>query len=1059
MKEALAVVKKTLRKMDAGGVVSPLSDNKAPFSSPSPNMRVTGSSFTADSSQPTVGELRGTINLSGSVSSWVCDITAGARGTIDSVDVFLNHGSTPIASIPVAVTKGAGQAPRKFPFSGTFSANIPVKVIGGPNTFTLTARDKVVGRVGSAEVSLECRAAAGGDPSPTNPGSGGVTYYAQPLAAEVDLTGLDVTQLEAGTASLSVTVKSLITGVADVLATLKRSAKRIPGLVLTNGTVSMTVLPESLLGAINGTINTFSATIDCPAITHQARTILFRRVTGNRFASDYYRLTIQAPSGLAGASAISATVTRGASGSSVTQSLSLNSGVWKSADNQLTMTLISSASTDGTKGVTASVTSTTLGIANYQMEAAMTDATPGQTSYSSANLASVNQSEDSAASLYPQYPILEWQDDKEEFHAYALEIEGPEAVISRQEFTVPTLSGDRHIIKSNNKWVLANAAKDSPEVLIYMSVNEGRNITNNPIREYIEIHKDITVENLQYLLGFLRGFAGGGGSFIAATGEAIADAAMTVDGHLLSVFQWIPECIASRAEMLRDLKEFGAQAGRFAGDRSLETIEAASAVAKALGGIALTLSQRQGEAYDALMIALVSGDRSNLDAVLAENLVLMEMGFEVLDELAGAYASLGGYERGEAMGRAIFEMWALLAPFSKAFQAQTLAKATALANVIAKLKQAAWLRDGPRAAEALAALDRVAVFVDKLASTRMCFVAGTSIHTINGLRAIEVIKSGDLVWSRSQQTGEFAYRPVISTMVTHPTTLHHILYRTGNTRRAHAVSAGSVVASGEEGGSDDPPGSVSELVCTGEHPFFVQEKQDFVEARSLEAGYHLVLADGLTATVVANTTETAAVGQNFTTYNFEVAEFHTYFAGEGGVWVHNAGRDCDRFFTLSQRMADRDGINLVEAAGKIEAKLPRIKHAVKHQGYSESIKSVLNGEKVPAGLDGPGFDSWLRGKLGGTTEKIKDPVTGRDLTDVDCLVGRRWMECKHRNPAGPPITDAHPFVNDTKAQLYDQWLLAAGRNQTLELVTNFDLPPGLQDWLKAHDIPWTKLDH
>lgn len=329
-----------------------------------------------------------------------------------------------------------------------------------------------------------------------------------------------------------------------------------------------------------------------------------------------------------------------------------------------------------------------------------------------------------------------------------------------------------------------------------------------------------------------------------------------------------------------------------------------------------------------------------------------------------------------------------------------------------------------------------------------------------GWQAIETIKPGDSVWSRNQDTGETACRPVLSTVVTHPTTLHHIIYRVWHTRRAHVAGAVAAMATGEtrEEGPDSPPGSTNELICTGEHPFFVQERQDFVEARNLQVGYSLVLSDGLTATVVANTTETAAEGQTFTTYNFEVAEFHTYFAGKRGVWVHNAGRECERFFTLSQRMADRDGINLVEAAGKAEEYLPKISREVKHSGYSDSIKSVLNGEKIPDTVTtGPDFEVWLRQRLGGQGGyKITDPKTGNDITEVDCLVGRRWMEIKFRSKGAP-----HPDANTIaayKKQLTTQWLEGAKRDQTLEFVTNFDLPPDLQEWLTLNDIPWTRLE-
>jgi hypothetical protein len=52
-----------------------------------------------------------------------------------------------------------------------------------------------------------------------------------------------------------------------------------------------------------------------------------------------------------------------------------------------------------------------------------------------------------------------------------------------------------------------------------------------------------------------------------------------------------------------------------------------------------------------------------------------------------------------------------------------------------------------------------------------------------------------------------------------------------------------------------------------------------VPAGELQAGDELRLANGGQAIVTANTRETAPLGETFTTYNFEVADFHTYFAG------------------------------------------------------------------------------------------------------------------------------------------------------------------------------------
>ena len=269
----------------------------------------------------------------------------------------------------------------------------------------------------------------------------------------------------------------------------------------------------------------------------------------------------------------------------------------------------------------------------------------------------------------------------------------------------------------------------------------------------------------------------------------------------------------------------------------------------------------------------------------------------------------------------------------------------------------------------------------RMATTKMCFVAGTPIQTADGWRPIEAIKPGDSVWSRSQETGEVACRPIISTAITHPTTLHHVVYRAGNARRAHAVGAMSAVASGEDGGSDNPPGPTSTLICTGEHPFFVQEKQDFVEARSLAVGYHLVLADGTSATVVGNTVESAPEGQTFITYNFEVAEFHTYFAGVGGVWVHNAGRDCERIFTIYERLKQR-GKTAQEAFGEIAKKLPDTVKNREAMGtaLSEAIKTdVLPNRTTPVWTKGPeanpGANAWRHFNDHGAEVGAVDAIT------------------------------------------------------------------------------------
>lgn len=76
----------------------------------------------------------------------------------------------------------------------------------------------------------------------------------------------------------------------------------------------------------------------------------------------------------------------------------------------------------------------------------------------------------------------------------------------------------------------------------------------------------------------------------------------------------------------------------------------------------------------------------------------------------------------------------------------------------------------------------------------------------------------------------------------------------------------------------------------------------FIAAGALHPGDLLTLADGRDAVVSDVRVEHAAPETTFTTYNFTVAEHHTYFVGEQPVWVHNIGIDyCGK---LTSKMSE-----------------------------------------------------------------------------------------------------------------------------------------------------------
>ncbi|MCG8465443.1 MAG: hypothetical protein MI750_11400 [Xanthomonadales bacterium] len=138
-----------------------------------------------------------------------------------------------------------------------------------------------------------------------------------------------------------------------------------------------------------------------------------------------------------------------------------------------------------------------------------------------------------------------------------------------------------------------------------------------------------------------------------------------------------------------------------------------------------------------------------------------------------------------------------------------------------------------------------------------CFVAGTLVLTYEGLVPIEELEVGDIVASRSEKNGFTSWRPITQ------------LFRFEERPTLTLTLMNS-------------EGEFDEFVVTHEHPFWV-ESAGWVEASSLEVGALVVALEEEQWTVAARTENPGFPS----TYNFEVEDFHTYFVGESGVWVHN----------------------------------------------------------------------------------------------------------------------------------------------------------------------------
>ena len=180
---------------------------------------------------------------------------------------------------------------------------------------------------------------------------------------------------------------------------------------------------------------------------------------------------------------------------------------------------------------------------------------------------------------------------------------------------------------------------------------------------------------------------------------------------------------------------------------------------------------------------------------------------------------------------------------------------------------------------------------DRLKPIRLlCFDGDTQVQTPDGVMyEIKYLKVGDLVLSRCEKTGVQAYRRVVKKFE----------HQCDETVIVHFVTE---------------RGTESAVETTEEHPFWV-ESVGWVPAGQLIAGQKLSIVDPIDVTDEyrtedqkkaklamgggrwqaevlevkreSNVREYAGEVYSLTVYNIEVEEFHTYFVGWNGIWVHN----------------------------------------------------------------------------------------------------------------------------------------------------------------------------
>jgi len=107
--------------------------------------------------------------------------------------------------------------------------------------------------------------------------------------------------------------------------------------------------------------------------------------------------------------------------------------------------------------------------------------------------------------------------------------------------------------------------------------------------------------------------------------------------------------------------------------------------------------------------------------------------------------------------------------------------------------------------------------------------------------------------------------------------------------------------------------------------------------------------------------ENAPAGETFTTYNFEVADYHTYFAGAEGIWVHNTGLDPCELISALTRTKINNGVS------RRQAILEAMMEVKPNGGAAEGIHKVTHR---------------LRGASDFMMDELPDLPTPQQMADV-----------------------------------------------------------------------------
>jgi GGDEF domain-containing protein/Flp pilus assembly pilin Flp len=220
-----------------------------------------------------------------------------------------------------------------------------------------------------------------------------------------------------------------------------------------------------------------------------------------------------------------------------------------------------------------------------------------------------------------------------------------------------------------------------------------------------------------------------------------------------------------------------------------------------------------------------------------------------------------------------------------------------------------------------------------------CFAAGTLVWTATGLQPIETIEVGIQVLSRDEQTDRTEWKPVTQTFV--------------NTSRSLVRLTVT-----------DGLGSEETIWVTPNHRLNVRNAGWEATSELVPGRDALITFEDRALTVLS----AESFDEHVPVYNFTVADFHSYFVGEHGLWAHNRGDLPDPLAPLK---------------GQVDpAVLDGLYRALFDDRYSPG---VLNSNAYTSELSDPDMKDFVSHSItinGGDLKKINDSTQSHEQGDA-----------------------------------------------------------------------------